>query len=152
MLPIVGKALSFLFGTVSEDDLNAIRGSINNLAVYQEKVIHVVKESLTILNTTRVEVAENRQAINDLIGALSVLNNKMQNATDRLYKEVMKLDHFVQTYLRIDASLEEVRQMTHIGRTHIQRLDAIKYAFFRTFVPGLNFTKRIKRIINENKT
>lgn len=34
----------------------------------------------------------------------------------------MKLDHFVQTYLRIDASLEEVRQMTHIGRTHIQRL------------------------------
>lgn len=45
----------------------------------------------------------------------------MQNATDRLYKEVMILDHFVQTYLRIDASLEEVRQMTHIGRTHIQR-------------------------------
>lgn len=118
----MGKALSFLFGTVSEDDLNVIRGSINNLAVNQEKVIHVVEESLTILNTTRVEVAENRQAINDLIGALSVLNTKMQNATDRLYKEVMKLDHFVQPYLRIDASLEEVRQMTHIGRTHIQRL------------------------------
>lgn len=89
LLPIVGKALSFLFGTVSEDDFNAIRGSINNLAVNQEKVIHVVEESLTILNTTRVEVAENRQAINDLIGALSVLNTKMQNATDRLYKEVM---------------------------------------------------------------
>lgn len=122
MLPNVGKALSFLFGTISEDDLNAIRGSIINLAVNQEKVIHVVEESLTILNTTRVEVAENRQAINDLIGALSVLNTKMQNATDRLYKEVMKLYHFVQTYLRIDASLEEVRQMIHIGRTHIQRL------------------------------
>lgn len=38
----------------------------------------------------------------------------MQNATDRLYKEIMRLDHFVQTYLRIDASLEEIRQMTDI--------------------------------------
>lgn len=122
MLPIFGKALSFLFGTVNEDDLNAIKSSINNLAVNQEKVIHVVEESFTILDTTRVEVAENRQAINDIIGALSVLNTKMQNATDRLYKEIMRLDHFVQTYLQIDASLEEIRQMTHIRRTHIQNL------------------------------
>lgn len=122
LLPIFGKALSFLFGTVSEDDLNAIKSSINNLAVNQEKEIDVVEESLTILDTTRVEVAENRQAINDIIGALSVLNTTTQNATDRLYKEIMRLDHFVQTYLRIDASLEEIRQMTHIRRTHIQNL------------------------------
>lgn len=86
---------SFLFGTVSEDDLNATRGSINNLAINQEKVIHVVEESLTILKTTRVEVAENRQAIYDLISALSVSNTKIQNGTDRLYKEIMRLDHFV---------------------------------------------------------
>lgn len=71
LLPIVGKAFSFLFGTVSEDDLNTIRCSINNLAVNQEKVIHFVEESLTMPNTTRVEVAENRQAINDLMHFLS---------------------------------------------------------------------------------
>lgn len=69
---------------------------------------------MTILNKTRVDVAENRQTINDIIGVFSFLNTKMQNATDRLYKEIMRLDHFVQTYLRIDASLEEIRQMTDI--------------------------------------
>lgn len=84
-----------------------------------------------------------------LIGALSILNTKMQNATDRLYKEIMRLDHFVQTYLRIDASLEQIRQMTHIGRhTYSKSVDAIKYAFFRTFDPRFNFTKRIKKTFN----
>lgn len=59
---------------LSEDDSNSVRGNINYLAIYQERVSYVVKDNLTILNTTRVDVAENRQAINDLIGALSVLS------------------------------------------------------------------------------
>jgi hypothetical protein len=153
LLPIVGKALSFLFGTVSEDDLNAIRGSINNLATNQQKVIHVVEESLTILNTTRVEVAENRQAINDLIGALSVLSTKLQNETNRLYKEIMRLDYFVQTYLRIDASLEELRQMTHIGRVHVQKLwMQLNMLSLGHLSPGLISPKELKELLMGIKT
>lgn len=35
-----GKSFEFSNGTVSEDDLNAIWGSINNLSVNEKKVIH----------------------------------------------------------------------------------------------------------------
>ena len=61
LLPIVGKALSFLFGTVSEDDLQSINRNINKLATNQRKISHVVAESLTLLNDTRVHVIQNRQ-------------------------------------------------------------------------------------------
>lgn len=37
LLPIVGKALSFLFGTVDEDDFTVIRNNIQTLAKYQIK-------------------------------------------------------------------------------------------------------------------
>lgn len=37
LLPIVGKALSFLFGTGDEDDLTVIRNNIQTLAKYQIK-------------------------------------------------------------------------------------------------------------------
>lgn len=37
LLPIEGKALSFLFGTVDEDDFTVIRNNIQTLAKYQIK-------------------------------------------------------------------------------------------------------------------
>ena len=66
LLPIVGKALSFLFGTVSEDDLQSIKSNINKLAANQRKISHVVEESLTLLNDTRKHVIQTRQAINNV--------------------------------------------------------------------------------------
>ena len=56
LLPIVGKALSFLFGTVSEDDLQSIKSNINKLTANQTKISHVVEESMTLLNDTREHV------------------------------------------------------------------------------------------------
>lgn len=53
LLPIIGKAFSFLFRTVSESDLQGIRKNINNLANNQQKITHVVKESLTLINSTK---------------------------------------------------------------------------------------------------
>ena len=66
LLPIVGKALTFLFGKVSEDDLQSIKSNINKLAANQKKISHVVEESLTLLNNTREYVIQNRQAINNV--------------------------------------------------------------------------------------
>lgn len=61
LLPINGKAFSFLFGTVSEDDLQGIRNNINNFANNQQKITHVVKESLTLIYSTKIAVAKNSQ-------------------------------------------------------------------------------------------
>ena len=40
----MGKALSFLFGVISEGDLDQIKESVKKLADSQQTIIHVVKK------------------------------------------------------------------------------------------------------------
>ena len=42
LLPIIGQAMSLLFGTISESDLENIQTSIKNLAKNQISIIHTL--------------------------------------------------------------------------------------------------------------
>lgn len=83
---------------MSEDDLQGIRNNINNLANNQKKITHVVKERLTLINSTRIEVKENRQQINEIVGALVSVSEQLKNISTGLEKQVHKLDYFVNSY------------------------------------------------------
>lgn len=61
LIPIIGKALSFLFVTVSQDVLNSFRSNLRALTISQNKLIHMVQEGMTILNTTQGRIIENRK-------------------------------------------------------------------------------------------
>ncbi|ESO92964.1 hypothetical protein LOTGIDRAFT_161992 [Lottia gigantea] len=78
LIPFVGKALTWLFGTVSNSDLELIRGNINILATNQQAIKHVVSESLSVINISRLHVAANRQQINTLSSILRKLDLKLQ--------------------------------------------------------------------------
>lgn len=78
-MPIVGKTLSFLFGTASEEDLNFIKRSVQNLSQNQKQITHVLEENISILNVTRIQVAENRKAINELLTGLKTFDFKLEN-------------------------------------------------------------------------
>ena len=84
VLPIVGKTLSFLFGTASEEDLNFIKRSVQNLSQNQKQITHVLEENISILNVTRIQVAENRKAINELLTGLKTIDFKLENITRTL--------------------------------------------------------------------
>lgn len=122
LLPIIGKAFSFLFGTVSEDDLQGIRNNINNLANNQRKITHVIQESLTLINGTRLAVRENRQKMNEILGALVTLSDQLKNLTTGIEKQLHKLDYFVNSYLRINRAVQEIQVMTSEVRTHVEHL------------------------------
>ena len=67
LLPIIGQLMSNLFDTVSEDDLENIYRNIIALASNQKLIIHDLDVSLSMLNLTRIQVAENRRSIMGLI-------------------------------------------------------------------------------------
>ena len=46
LLPIVGQAMSLLFGTVSDLDLEMIQRSVHDLATNQESIIHNLEPSM----------------------------------------------------------------------------------------------------------
>ena len=49
---------------------------------------HMINEDISVINVTRVELSENRQAINKIIASLSLLDSKIGNITQALEKEV----------------------------------------------------------------
>ena len=79
LIPITGQLMSTLFGTVSENDLDIINRNIKALANNQGQIIHDLDVSLSVLNLTRVQVAENRRSIMDLIIVGNDLKIKWQS-------------------------------------------------------------------------
>ena len=67
MLPIVGSALSYLFGVTSEDDLRVISRALGRLTNTQGQLLHVMEDSISMINVTRRAVSDNRHKINELI-------------------------------------------------------------------------------------
>ena len=54
LLPIIGQAMSLLFGTLSETDLINIQHSVQDLARNQQSIIHSSEQSMTLLNLSRI--------------------------------------------------------------------------------------------------
>ena len=56
LIPIIGQAAGWLFGLVTEQDISDISKNIKNLASNQQHILHVVQESISILNMSRIEI------------------------------------------------------------------------------------------------
>ena len=80
LIPIIGKGLSYLFGTATESDLNTIHSSVHRKAKSQEELAHVLDENISVINITRIEMSENRH-LNKIIGGLVNLDVKLGSST-----------------------------------------------------------------------
>ena len=59
---------------------------------------HIIDENISVINVTRVEMSENRQAINKIIGSLSLLDSKIGNITLVLERVVIQVSQFIHSY------------------------------------------------------
>ena len=84
LIPIIGQLMSTLFGTVSENDLENINRNMNALANNQEKIIHDLDISLSVLNLMKMQVAENKRSIMDLIIVVQKLDRKISKIAQSL--------------------------------------------------------------------
>ena len=118
LIPIIGKALSFLFGTVSEDDLNSIRSNLRTLTISQNKLIHVVQEGMTILNTTQGRIIENREKINNIIDVIHNVSHKLVSVSTT----VGILQSYLHGYNHIGLAISEVKDMLTIAGDYLGQL------------------------------
>ena len=77
LVKFVGTVLSQLFGTASEADLGKLKSSIMSLKNSQSQLVHVVSESVTLLNKTNENVKENREATGKLINVSNVFHSQL---------------------------------------------------------------------------
>ena len=102
----------FLVGLANEISVNVTAGfhDIDKLVNNQEEMSHVIDENISVINITRVEISQNRQTLNKIIGSLTVLNTKLCNITQTLEREVFQVGQFVQLYLQLDSVIQAVRR------------------------------------------
>ena len=122
LIPIVGQLMSTLFGTVSENDLDNINRNIKALASNQKQIIHDLDVSLSVLNLTRMQVAENRRSIMDLIVVIQKLDAKVVELGLLLEQKFARLEQFIHTYLQFKMILDEIRLTTQEAVFYLENL------------------------------
>ena len=122
LVPLIGKALGFLFGTVTESDLRSVQNNVATLAQNQQEVVHVVKQSLTLVNESRIRIAENRQTINSLIEALTRTDSRLRNVSEHLARKIYELESFMRHYVEIDTIIADVREVITRMTIYVEHL------------------------------
>ena len=120
LIPIVGKGLSCLFGTVTESDLHTICSNVSRLAKSQEEIAHVVDENISVINITRVEMSENRHTLNKIIWSLVKVDVRFGNITQELEEEVFHIGQFVQLYLQLDSIIQAIRRTVWQANSYVE--------------------------------
>ncbi|XP_045161463.2 uncharacterized protein LOC123526385 [Mercenaria mercenaria] len=148
LLPFLGNVLSWLTGTSTEDQVNAVRKNVAHLAKTQQAILHVVEESLTVLNVTKTGVQENRNTINDIISALDSIDRNLSNLRDRVHKELTVLTNFVQTYFYLNGIIQNLKELISRGFVlyeHLEiQLDAVALSHLS---PGVIEPFQLKAIL-----
>ena len=98
IFPFMGNLYSFLFGTVSEDELNAVKRNINALTLSQKRVIHVVNQSLSLINISKAEIGQNRERLNEVIDTMKTFDSELRAIQQALTREVVQIEKMTQTF------------------------------------------------------
>ena len=105
----VGSVLSFLFGTLSESDIEDVRRGINDLSKNQQTIIHVLEEQMSLLNVSRVQIAENRNAIIDLVKCVNLFDQRLRSLANFMMKRFKEIEMFMNLYTQMDLILSGIK-------------------------------------------
>ena len=79
LLPFLGTALSWLTGTATTKDICSIKSRINQLIATQSSQCNTLVHIVSILNVTRYDTQVNRHIINNLIDAVCMTTQDINN-------------------------------------------------------------------------
>lgn len=122
LFPAVGHIMSFLFGTVSSADLDDVRRGINELSQNQKDIVHVLEEQMTILNVSRVQIAENRDAIIDLVKCVTLFKSRLRKLTEEIEKRFEHIEMFVNLYSQMDLILSGIKDAMQRAMLYLENL------------------------------
>ena len=115
LLPFLGDALSWLTGTATTKDVNAIKSRINQLISMQQSQQETLVHIMSILNITRYATQINRQLINILMDIIEKTHQDittLYNITHSLYSSIS----YHQIVLHIRSILANLQDSLHYMR------------------------------------
>ena len=149
-LPFVGNLYSELFGVLTEDSMNDIRRSINDMSDNQQKIKHVVNQSLTIISTTNEHVRQNRQKINGIITQLDTLRGSMDDFTSQTNSLTKTIVKFLTYYSQLSVITDDMEELAVEAMRHLDDLKTIlSHLSMNRLTPNVVGPLHLREILRE---
>ena len=153
LLPFVGQAFSFLFGTVSEADIENVRRGLADLYSNQQDIVHVLEEQMSILNVSRVQIAENRQAIVNLVICVNRFDLRIRKLTEAIQKRFEQTEMFIDIYSQIDIILSEIKDTVQRATFYLENLRLeLNMLSLNHLSPSTITPKNLRKLLLDIKT
>ena len=128
MFGFIGEISKALFGTLTDSDLDAIKSQLNTFSKNQQKIVHVMEHSLTVINASQIQIRENRETINHVIDSLGELDSKLINITKEISGDLYATQSFLYNYNQLDIGLRELERDILQGHLLLEHLRT-KFSF-----------------------
>ena len=113
LIPVLGDVLSSLFGVSTQKQLRKVKSTISDLNDDHNQLVHIVSESITLLNKSNHEIQSNRQAINTLNTAIKTIIGEYENQYMRLHEDIY--NNWVAT-----RSITVLQSSFHVVEAHLR--------------------------------
>ena len=122
----IGSVMKFLFGTMDDDDLQAINSKINSLDNQSDVLVHVEDEKLTYIKKLTSEVDENSKAIKSIASTLKSTIEEVKSTNFSIWTEIIQLKRKLQYQARISSLFRDVEMTLHlVNKQLVQMQEAL---------------------------
>ena len=111
ILPFMGDLFNFLYGVSTDSDLIEVRQAVNDLSSNQQKIRHVVNQSLSVMNKTREEVIDNRIRINEINDGVDKLTRYLDRFVNNTQNTIESLHQFLHFYLKLNTLVNNAQEL-----------------------------------------
>ena len=111
LLPFMGSIFNFLYGVSTDSDLIEVRQAVNELSANQQKIRHVVNQSLSVMNKTREEVIANRIRINQIQVGIIRLGRHLDSFINASSVNIAVLHQFLHFYLSLNSLVNNAQEL-----------------------------------------
>ena len=116
----------------------------------QQSMIQVVRESILILNVTRLEMAVNREGISWFVAHLYDFRQELANVTTMITTEYQELEGLLLKYLQLLAIVNRVRQTSHTFTVLLEHVRAqLDMLYMGHLSPSMITPERLREVLLE---
>lgn len=124
LLPFLGHFISSITGTATEDDIKQLNDKISQIESNDKQFRHILKDSLTIVNTTQIRLNTFHKTINHIIDSITDIVTDYHNITSTTLTELRREEYKTKVYEAISSHLQHFDRGTNLLSTELIRFDS----------------------------
>lgn len=150
LFSFLGDLLSGITGVATKKDIRAINDKLREVSSLNLDLIHVVEDSMSIVNATRIKLSETIGTVNSLVNVTDRLVKHLSNITASLASDIKALENFNTHWHQIALYFDVVQDIVTTAfrkfmALHVQVSDILNHKL----TPNVISPMELRRILKE---